>query len=594
MALRGEEMEDSNRDRSVLACLYHWEKTRPDAVHFTQPTPSGVVLEYTWRRILDEVRRMATHLVALDLPPRSNIALLGKNSAHWIMADWAIWMAGHVSVPLYPTSSAETVRYVLEHSESRLLFVGRLDDWETMRAGVPSALPVIRLPLAPLTDGERWDAIIGRTRPLEGEPDRALDELATIVYTSGSTGHPKGVMQSFRAFNVIGARMPNTTGLRPDDRMLSYLPLAHVAERVAVQTQSTYYGFQVFFANSLDTFLDDLRRARPTIFFSVPRLWTKFQLGVRTKLSERKEAVLFRVPFVGRRIKKKILAQLGLADVRLALTGAAPLPPEILTWYRELGLELLEGYGMSENMAYSHLTKLGEARAGYVGHANDGVECKIGEGGEVLVKSPAQMMGYYKQPELTAGCYTHDGFFKTGDMGEIDAQGRLRITGRVKDLFKTSKGKYVAPVPIENRLGAHALVESALVAGANQTAPFAVLVLSEETRSALSSGSSREAVTAEIEALLARVNEPADPHERLAFAVVAAESWTVDNGLLTPTLKIRRTVLERHYEPEVAGWFAERRSVIFQAEASLKARGAGAESPSEVSRRVSNSDATPG
>ena len=170
----------------------------------------------------------------------------------------------------------------------------------------------------------------------------------------------------------------------------------------------------------------------------------------------------------------------------------------------------------------------------------------------------------------------------------------MRITGRVKDLFKTSKGKYVAPVPIENRLGAHALVESALVAGANQTAPFAVLVLSEETRSALASGGSREAVTAEIEALLARVNEPADPHERLAFAVVAAESWTVDNGLLTPTLKIRRTVLERHYEPEVAGWFAERRSVIFQADTPVKARGAGAESPAEVSRRVSNSDATPG
>lgn len=587
-------MEDANRDRSVLACLYHWEKTRPDAVHFTQPTPSGVVLEYTWQRILDEVRRMAAHLEALHLPPRSNIALLGKNSAHWIMADWAIWMAGHVSVPLYPTSSAETVRYVLEHSESRLLFVGKLDDWETMRAGVPSALPVIRLPLAPTTDGERWDAIIGRTLPLQGEPDRALDELATIVYTSGSTGQPKGVMQSFRAFNVIGARMPNTMGLSPDDRMLSYLPLAHVAERVAVQTQSTYYGFQVFFADSLDTFLDDLRRARPTIFFSVPRLWTKFQLGVRAKLSERKEAVLFRIPLVGRLIKKKILAQLGLADVRLALTGAAPLPPEILTWYRELGLELLEGYGMSENMAYSHLTKLGEARAGYVGHANDGVECKIGEGGEVLVKSPAQMMGYYKQPELTGGCYTEDGFFKTGDMGELDEQGRLRITGRVKDLFKTSKGKYVAPVPIENRLGAHPLVESALVAGANQTAPFAVLVLSDETRKALASGSSREAVTAELEALVARVNEPADPHEHLAFAVVAAESWTVDSGLLTPTLKIRRTVLERHYEPEVAGWFAERRSVIFQAEASLKARGAGAESPSEVSRRVSNSDATPG
>ncbi len=570
-------MEDSNRDRSVLACLYHWEKTRPSAVHFTQPTPNGELVTYTWGQILDEVRRMAAYLLSLGLPPRSNIALFGKNSAHWIMADWAIWMAGHVSVPLYPTSSAETIRYVLEHSESRLLFVGKLDDWETMRAGVPSGLSVIRLPLAPKTDGERWDEIIRRTEPLQGEPDRGLDELATIVYTSGSTGHPKGVMQSFRSFNVIGAHMPNTMNLGPHDRMLSYLPLAHVAERVAVENQSTYYGFQVFFANSLDTFLEDLRRARPTIFFSVPRLWTKFRLGVRAKLSQRKEDVLFRIPLVGRRIKKKILTQLGLGEVRLALTGAAPLPPEILTWYRELGLELLEGYGMSENMAYSHLTRVGETRAGYVGPVNDGVECRIGENGEVLVKSPAQMMGYYKQPELSAECYTEDGFFKTGDMGEIDDRGRLRITGRVKDLFKTSKGKYVAPVPIENRLGAHPSVESAMGAGANHPSAFALLVLSEETRKALASGASREAVVSEIEALLARVNAELDPHEHLAFAVVPAEPWTIENGLLTPTLKIRRSVLEQRYEPEVEGWFAARKSVIFQSDTPVTARAGSAE-----------------
>jgi long-subunit acyl-CoA synthetase (AMP-forming) len=452
------------------------------------------------------------------------------------------------------------------------LFVGKLDEWETMRPGVPSGLPLIRLPLAPSTDGQRWDDIIARTQPLQGEPDRGLDELATIVYTSGSTGHPKGVMQSFRSFNIIGAHMRNTMNLSSEERMLSYLPLAHVAERVAVENQSTYYGFHVFFANSLDTFLEDLRRARPTIFFSVPRLWTKFQLGVRSKLSERKEKVLFRIPLLGSRIKKKILDQLGLGDVRLALTGAAPLPPEILLWYRELGLELLEGYGMTENMAYSHLTQLGQSRAGYVGHANDGVECRIGENGEVLVKSPAQMMGYYKQPEISAECYTPDGFFKTGDMGEIDAQGRLRITGRVKDLFKTSKGKYVAPVPIENRLGAHALVESAMVAGANQTSPFALLVLAEETRKELASGEARAVVTAEIEALLERVNGEVDPHERLAFAVVVAEPWTIENGLLTPTLKIRRSVLERHYEPEVEGWFAERRSVIFETDKPAKGR----------------------
>lgn len=580
-------MVHPNGDRSLLGCLYHWEKTCPDDVHFTQPIGRGVVVEYTWRQILDEVRRMAAYLSSLELPPRSNIALLGKNSAHWIMADWAIWMAGHVTVPLYPTSSAETVRYVLDHSESRALFVGKLDDWGTMLRGVPEGMPLITLPLAPNAGGRRWDDIVALTEPLAGEPDHDLDELATIVYTSGSTGQPKGVMQSFRSFNIVGTLMRNTMDVGPTDRMLSYLPLAHVAERLVVENQSTYHGFQVFFAESLDTFVEDLRRARPTIFFSVPRLWTKFHLAVRSKISKQKEDVLFRIPLVGRRIKRKILEQLGLENVRVAFTGAAPLPPEILAWYRRLGLELLEAYGMSENMAYSHMTRSGEARTGYVGHANPGVECRIGYGGEILVKSPAQMMGYYKDPEKTAQCYTPDGFFKTGDMGEIDDEGRIRITGRVKDLFKTSKGKYVAPVPIENRLGAHPRIEVACVCGASQPATFALLVLSEETQKALSSGTGRDTITAEIDALLTGVNAALDPHEHLAFAVVVAEPWTVENGFLTPTIKIRRNVIERRYEREVERWFATGQRVIWEATAEARGRLVRGEEPNHTARSYS-------
>src|SRR6476469_6501383 len=206
-------MERSNDDRSLLACLYHWERTCPDTVHFTQPIGRGIVVEYTWRQIMNEVRRMAAHLLSLGLPPRSRIALFGKNSAQWIMADWAIWMAGHVTVPLYPTSNAETVRYVLDHSESRALFIGKLDGWEALSGAVPRSLPVISLPLAPTVEGRRWDDIVTTTEPLTGEPDRALDELATIVYTSGSTGKPKGVMQSFRSFNVVGTLMRNTIGV---------------------------------------------------------------------------------------------------------------------------------------------------------------------------------------------------------------------------------------------------------------------------------------------------------------------------------------------------------------------------------------------
>ncbi len=221
---------------------------------------------------------------------------------------------------------------------------------------------------------------------------------------------------------------------------------------------------------------------------------------------------------------------------------------------------------MTENMAYSHFSRPNAARVGYVGHANPGVECRIDpETGEVLIKSPGQMMGYYKEPQKTAECYTPDGFFKTGDMGEIDEQGRLRITGRVKELFKTSKGKYVAPVPIENRLGAHPKVEVVCVGGANQPATFALILLSEETRKRVAADpAERAAISTELETLMDEVNRSLDPHEQLAFAVVVKEPWTIDNGFLTPTMKIRRNAIEKHYEPKVEAWFSSGQRVIWE------------------------------
>ncbi len=557
-------MSKMNTPRTPLACVYHWEKLRPNTMHFTQPVGDGKVVEYTWAQAVDQARRMAAHLIAQNYPAGSSIALLGKNTAHWIIADWAIWMAGHVSVPLYPTLNAETVRYILQHSQAKMIFIGKLDDWDMMKPGVPPELPVVTLPLAPETEGQRWDDIIATTAPITGSPDRDLDELATMVYTSGSTGQPKGVMQSFRSFYVCGTMMDDIIPSSESDRMLSYLPLAHVAERVVVENNSTYHGFPLYFAESLNTFVHDLRRARPTIFFSVPRLWTKFQLGVMAKLPKKKQDVLFRIPILGKKVKRKILEQLGLEHVRVCFTGAAPLPPPTVEWYRSLGLELLEAYGMSENMAYSHFTRPGAARVGYVGHSNQGVECRIGDNGEILVKSPAQMMGYYLEPEKTAECYTEDGFFRTGDMGVIDEQGRLRITGRVKELFKTSKGKYVAPVPIENKLGAHPKVEAVCVSGANQPATFALLLLSEETRQAMDDSAIRDSISAELTSLISEINTSLDPHEQLEFAVIVKEPWTIDNGFLTPTMKIKRNVIEDRYEPLIEQWFRSRKSVIWE------------------------------
>lgn len=556
---------DSNKQTS-LHCLYYWAKQTPDKVYLTQPFPDGTTEDITWKQAADQVSRMSAHLATLGLPERSNVAILGKNSAHWILSDLAIWAAGHVSVPLYPTLNGDTAAYVLEHSEAKLLFLGKLDGkadgWNDIKGHIPGDLPVISLPMSPRDDTPKWLDIIAEQQPAEpGMPDP--DDLATIVYTSGSTGRPKGVMHSFRTMISVADGLQQIFPVTQDERMLSYLPLAHVAERAAVETQSLYYGFHLYFANSLDTFQEDLQRARPTLFFSVPRLWMKFYLAINSKLPPKKQKVLFNIPVLNKLVKKKVLKQLGLDHCRAALTGAAPLSGEIIGWYRNLGLELLEVYGMSENFGYSHANRPGRAKVGTVGVTNPGAEHRLAENGEVQVKSPGQMLGYYKNEEKTREDVTEDGFLKTGDMGEIDSEGYLRITGRVKDLFKTSKGKYVVPVPIESRFN-HPKAEVVCVAGANQPQPCLMVLLSEEAREALEAGGSRDELERELAAELDAVNSGCEAHEKLAFVVVVKEPWTMENGMLTPTMKIKRNVIEDFYNRKMDEWFGKKQKVIWE------------------------------
>ncbi|BFN14034.1 AMP-binding protein [Marinobacter sp. RI1] len=547
-----------------LDMVYHWEATSPNSLYMTQPIGDGKVVEYTWGRAVDEARRMAAYLKSLNLPEKSRIGLISKNCAQWVMTDWAIWMAGHISVPLYPTLNADTVNYILNHAECDVLFVGKLDDWDSMKSGVPESVRCISYPLSPPNDFETWDDIVAKYPPLEGKTRRDPEELATIVYTSGSTGRPKGVMLSFNnmAFAAVGGI--ETLGVGPGERMLSYLPLAHVFERTFVELGSLYSGFQLYFAESLDTFVQDLQRARPTLFLSVPRLWVKFQHGVLQKVPKQKLDRLLKIPVVSKLIKKKVLKGLGLDKVKLAGSGSAPLSNDVLDWYRNLGLELLEGYGMSENFAYSHMNKPGRTRTGYVGEALPGVEVKISEQGEVLVKSPATMMGYYKDEEKTAEAFTEDGFLRTGDKGEIDEMGRLKLTGRIKEIFKTSKGKYIAPAPIENRLMSHDAIEMVCVSGANQTQPHALVVLGEEIRPKAADESFRKELEESFRQLIQDVNKTVDPHEQLAFITVVSDEWSIENSFLTPTLKLKRNVVEDAYQAKVDSWYAKKQPVIWQ------------------------------
>ena len=505
---------------------------------------------------------MAAHLQSLGIQPGDRVALMSKNIAWWLMADWAIWMAGGVSVPLYPTLAADTIRQILEHSEAKLIFVGKLDGWEGMKAGVPVTLRGISLPLAPPTGYPTWDDIVAKTEPMRDSPQRDGDELSTIMYTSGTTGMPKGVMHSFNTFAWSIATGLKRIPVQPSARMLSYLPLSHVAERTLVENGLIATGMHVFFAESLDTFTADMQRARPTVFFSVPRLWVKFQQGVSTKMPPAKLKRLLKIPIVRGLVRKKILGALGLDQCIYAAGGAAPMPPDLLNWYADLGLPIIELYGMTENCGVSHATLSGVQRPGTVGLPYEGVAQRIDPtNGEIQVQSQGLMLGYYKEPELTRQAFTDDGWLHTGDKGAIGPDGYLRITGRVKDLFKTGKGKYVAPAPIEDKLVMHPAIEACCVTGANLGQPLAMVMLNPDAVVRAGTPAGRTELEASLATHLDTVNAVLDPHEQLDALIVVTEPWSVDNGFVTPTFKVKRNRVEEVYAANFERWARARKKV---------------------------------
>ncbi len=421
--------------RLLLDYVYHHASTQPERIFLTQPYGGGQTIDYTWGEVVDQASRMAMHLRSVGISTGMQVALLSKNCAHFVIAELAIWMAGGTTVAIFPTETPDTISFVLRHSDAKLLFVGKLDSWAEQKSGVPADLPCIALPLAPATSHLSWDRIIACNQPLAERARRLPKDLAMILYTSGSTGTPKGAMHSFERITHVAEQLVLDAQYTPDDRVISYLPLAHVFERAYGAAAAFVASPRVYFAESVETFLEDIRRARPTLFVSVPRLWVKFQQGVHRKLPPAKLGVLLRIPVLNNLVRRKILTCLGLDHVRLAGSGSAPIPPEVLVWYRSLGLNLMEGYGMTEDFGYSHRSCAEAKEPGYVGIPYPGVEARLSETGEVLIKSPGQMVGYYKQPELTNESLTADGFFRTGDLGE--QRGR-----RASEADRTGQGSF--------------------------------------------------------------------------------------------------------------------------------------------------------
>ncbi|WP_158971325.1 AMP-binding protein [Paraglaciecola sp. L3A3] len=534
--------------KTPLEMLYHWEDTAPNSIYLRQPV-DGRIDEYSWGKVAQQVRKVAAYLLSMNLPTGSHIAILSKNCAEWFITDLAIMLAGHVSVPIYSTAGEKTIRYVLEHAKCPVIFVGKLDKTTEQMAAIGDDVVSLAMPYPNIPADKQWHELVD-IEPFSGRPIPALDSIMTIIYTSGSTGNPKGVVHNYQSVSWSAANFLVVLDIDNTDRIMSYLPLAHITERVLVEVSSFYSGCNISFVESLDTFSRDIINTKPTLFISVPRLWTRFQMGVLATIPQKKLDFLLAIPFVGNFISKKIRNKLGLEKVRLCASGSAPISESTIHWFRKIGVNISEGWGMTENCAYgASCVPFREDKIGSIGKAYNNVDMRIAEeDGEIQIKGLCNMKEYYLEPEKTAEVFTADGYLRTGDKGTIDSEGYLRITGRLKEIFKTSKGKYIVPAPIEAKLMANSIIEQVCVTGSQLKQPIALVVLSEEA-------SKQEPKELENSLLqtLEQVNSGLESHTKLERLVIMRDEWTVDNGLLTPTLKVKRHTLEEQYDKFING-----------------------------------------
>lgn len=544
--------------QTPLDAFQYWLDKDPNFIFLRQPINRSFI-EYSRQDTYNQALAIASSLHKMGLKKGDHVALLSKNCAHWFMADLAIMLGGFISVPLYPTLDKDSINEILVHSESKAVIVGKLDNYSKQKAGIPSELKRIGIQLYGVEEQHAWEDLIKETPDDFNPPGLNPDDLITIMYTSGTTGDPKGVMHKVSSFNIMGNVTMPTLHVPENCTYFSYLPLSHIAERIGIEIVSIYCGGQVSFPESIDTFAEDLANVNPIFFVAVPRIWQKFQEKILEKFTQKKLDTLISLPLIGGIVKKKIRQKLGLNQAKLCYTGAAPIAVSLLEWYDKLGINILQGYGMTEDCILSHFNVIGSNRFGAVGKVMPGATARLSAEGEIQVKSDAIMIGYYKEQAKTDEVFTEDGFIKTGDIGEYDHDGYLSITGRIKDQFKTDKGKYVTPAQIELKLSKNTDIEQVCVVGMGIAQPIALIVPSET-----GTAKERQALESSILQTVNEVNPTLASHEKIAKAVIMKEQWTVDNGLMTPSLKVRRPRVEAIHQDMYKSWFDMGEKCIYE------------------------------
>lgn len=563
----------------------------------------------TWRQYGEQVRHLANGFSALGLKPGEFVNILAANRPEYYVTDLAVLHAGAVPVSLYNTLAPEQIEYIVNHCEAALIVVENAAFYErvaAIRKRLPQVRKVIMIDGAEAFAGDRWVVPYADALALGAELDQRgpgqfdhrwkavkPDDLATLIYTSGTTGPPKGVMVSHYNITWTCESLVRVMPREPGTRHISYLPLAHIAERMAGHYLQIKTGSTCYFCPSPQQIAQYLTEVRPQFFFAVPRIWEKLYYGLKMAIENHPEesmrtlarmaieASLLKVrseqrgeplspelreqaeraQMVGAMIRQRV----GLDAVQVASSGAAPIAAEILEWFHAIGLPVAEVYGQSEDTGPTSWNPPGAVKIGTVGPPIPGVEVRLAPDGELLVRGGNVTRGYYKEPQLTAETFDADGWLHSGDVAEIDADGYIRIVDRKKEILITAGGKNIAPSNLENLLKQKPLIGQACVVGDRRPFVSALVVLDAE--SALTWARDRQLaadlnelarhpdVVAEVQSYIDEINQRLSSVERIKKFAILSSEWTVDSGELTPTLKMKRKVVNERYADVIEGMY---------------------------------------